>query len=630
MDKKAWIVVTLCVVGMVINGYFMATRPPVPVPVPPQPAASSTTESPAAATPGVPAVPGSDASATPGTTAPAPGPAVAEEKVELANDRAVYVLTSKGGGVEKATLLDTKDKVVLNGRGRAAVGALSNAPRTYEDLNYSVVEKSDQHVIFEAESPDKVLIRKEYSFSTGAGANDHLLKFKITLTNRTGAKLVRENWTLYTGAAAELRPDEIERPAFVWNEAGDAIALHTSHFRDGPNWLGWGGAILEEHRSLARARWAGVMSRFYTTLIATADDQPSRVWTERFLIDHSKDEFKANSKATTDHAIHGGMTLPPLEIEANASKTLEFRIYMGPKIYSELKAIDTADGNNERQFNKVMFYGNWFGWVSVLLVKALRMFHDWTGNWGVAIILLTVTVRSLLWPLQARSNAQMKKMGKLSPMMKELQEKYKDDPQKVNTEMMKLYREYGVNPVGGCLPLLVQFPIFIGFYTALRNGTELRGQPFVGWVQDLSLPDTVATIPFPFLGTLDINPLPLLMGITMFVQMKLTPQPATVDKMQQRIFMLMPFMFLFFCYTFASALALYWTFTNIFMIFQAQVTRIWQKEPVLEKKTLIEKPSRSSVSAHSSFGSGGGQKKDKPNTLRPGGGGTKSTRKPKP
>lgn len=619
MDRKAWIVVTLCVVGMIANMYYMANRPPAPVPTPPPPAATD------AGTPAAPAAVTAPGATTPGT-APAPVAAAPVEVIKTAQittPKARYEFTSKGGGISRVTLLDTKDKVVLNDRGKAAIGALGNAARSYSDLNYNLVEESPGKVVFEVETPEKVTIRKEYSVTTGEIASDHLLDLKITLTNRSGAKLSRDSWFLYTGAAAELRPDETERPAFIWNDAGDAEAIHTTHFRDGANWLGWGGPILEEHRTLSRTRWAGVMSRFYATVVSTKEDWGSRLWMERFLIDHSSDAFKDHGKAATDHAIHGGMSLPLVELEPDAAKTLEFRIYAGPKIYRDLNAIDKADGNNSRQMNQVMFYGNWFGWVSRLLISGLRVFHDWTGNWGVAIIMLTVAVRSLLWPLQARSNAQMKKMGKLSPMMKELQEKYKDDPQKVNVEMMKLYREYGVNPIGGCLPLLVQFPIFIGFYTALRYGTELRGQPFIWWVRDLSLPDTVAT--FNVLGwNLDLNPLPLLMGLTMFLQMKLTPQPATVDKMQQRIFMFMPFIFLFFCYTFASALALYWTFTNIFMIIQAQVTRIWAKEPVLERKTVVD----SRPASMSSMTAGNRQKKEKPTSMRPGGGGSKSTRKP--
>ncbi len=624
MDRKAWIVITLCVIGLVLNGYYMVTRPPAPAPQTPPAAASTPSPTPAATT--APGTLPDAAPAAPG--APATTPVTQNVEVKTARLKGAnveYEFSSLGGGIHRVILLDTKDRIVLNVLGKATIGALSNGARNYSDVNYELAEETPERVVFQAETPEKILIRKEYTFSKNTAGRDHLLDLKITITNRTGAKLVRDSWFLYTGAAAELRPGETERPAFIWNDAGDATAIHTSHFRDGPNWLGWGGPILEEHRTLARTRWAGVMSRFYSTVITTKEDSASRLWMERFLFEHKADASKGIEKSATDHAIHGGMSLPPVELEPDATRTLEYRIYNGPKIYRDLAAIDTADGNNSRQMNQVMFYGNWFGWVSRILINALRVFHDWTGNWGVAIIMLTVAVRSLLWPLQARSNAQMKKMGKLSPMVKELQEKYKDEPQKVQVEMMKLYKEYGVNPLGGCLPLLIQFPIFIGFFTVLKYATELRGEPFIWWVKDLSLPDTVATLNLG-LFNLHVNPLPLLMGLTMFLQMKLTPQPATVDKMQQRIFMVMPFLFLWFCYDFASALALYWTFTNIFMIFQAQLTRIWQKEPVLERKAVVDsKPS--SVMA---YGAANKPKKDKPNTLRPGGGGSKSTRKRNP
>ncbi|MDB4508487.1 membrane protein insertase YidC, partial [Akkermansiaceae bacterium] len=171
------------------------------------------------------------------------------------------------------------------------------------------------------------------------------------------------------------------------------------------------------------------------------------------------------------------------------------------------------------------------------------------------------------------------------PKMAELKAKYPDDPNKMNQEMMKLYREFGVNPMGGCVPMLFQIPVFFGFFTMLQYAVELRHKPFLGWVKDLSQPDTihVLELPFelPFLGaSLPINILPILMAVTMVLQMKMTPK--TGDKMQQRIFMFMPIIFFFFCYNFASALALYWTTQNIFSIAQ---TWLMQKMPEPELKT---------------------------------------------
>jgi YidC/Oxa1 family membrane protein insertase len=172
-------------------------------------------------------------------------------------------------------------------------------------------------------------------------------------------------------------------------------------------------------------------------------------------------------------------------------------------------------------------------------------------------------------------------MSKLTPKMKEIKEEYKDDPQKQNQEIMGLYKKYGVNPLGGCLPMFVQMPVFLGFYRMLSSAVELRHESFL-WVTDLSMPDTLFEIPglnIPF------NLLPLLMAVTMVIQMKVAPQSG--DATQRMIFMLMPVVFLVICYNFASALSLYWTTTNIFSIFQ---TLLMNKlpEPELKTKKLPE------------------------------------------
>ena len=248
---------------------------------------------------------------------------------------------------------------------------------------------------------------------------------------------------------------------------------------------------------------------------------------------------------------------------------------MGPKDNNMLREMGEKWGN-------IMNYG-WFSPISRLLNWVLHLIHHViakvsdTWSWGISIVLLTLCVRTAIWPLYNKSNRSMKRMAKLKPEMDKIKEKYPDDPTKMNQEVMKLYKKFGVNPIGGCLPMLLQIPIFFGFFRVLQNAAELRGQDFL-WVTDLSMPDTVTQW-----AGFDVNPLPIIMGITMFLQMKVTPQPATADKMQQRIFMLMPFMFLFFCYSFASALALYWTTQNIFSIFQTYIMKLYMPEPKLQK-----------------------------------------------
>jgi YidC/Oxa1 family membrane protein insertase len=204
----------------------------------------------------------------------------------------------------------------------------------------------------------------------------------------------------------------------------------------------------------------------------------------------------------------------------------------------------------------------------------MNVLKGWLGSYAWAIVVLTLIIKTVLWPMQNKATASMKRMSALQPLMTQLREKYKDDPARLNAEVMQLYKDYQVNPFGGCLPMLVQIPIFFGFYNMLGKAVELRNSSFL-WVQDLSQPDTVARLlNFP------INVLPLIMAVTMFVQMAI--QPKSGDPAQQRIFMFMPLIFIFFCYNFASALALYWTVQNLFSIVQLLATKN-QETPKLEK-----------------------------------------------
>jgi YidC/Oxa1 family membrane protein insertase len=206
----------------------------------------------------------------------------------------------------------------------------------------------------------------------------------------------------------------------------------------------------------------------------------------------------------------------------------------------------------------------------------MNLLHGWVHDYGFSIILLTACVKAVLWPLQNKANKSMRHMSALAPKMQALKEKYKDDPTKMNQEVMKLYKEHGVNPVGGCLPMMIQIPIFFGLFSMLGQAAELRNASFL-WVHDLSQPDTIGHIPglgFP------INILPLIMGATNVWLMRMTPK--TGDTTQQRVMMFMPLIFLFFCYNFAAALALYYTTQNLFTILQ-----LWHNQrqpvPVLEK-----------------------------------------------
>ena len=237
--------------------------------------------------------------------------------------------------------------------------------------------------------------------------------------------------------------------------------------------------------------------------------------------------------------------------------------YVGPKDYILLDKM----GQNQDQLMQFGF----FGAISKLLLLSMRAIHSIIPNWGWTIILLTIIIKLLMWPITQAQLRSSKKISNIQGPLKVIREKFKNNPQKLQTETMRLFKENRVNPAAGCLPIFIQIPIFIGLYYMLRTSSEIRFQSFL-WVKDLSISDTVATI-----GQFPINILPILMGITMFLQMKMTPTP-TMDGMQQKIIMWMPFIFLIFCYTFPAALVLYWTVQNLFTIFQQWLTRRYSKE----------------------------------------------------
>ena len=256
--------------------------------------------------------------------------------------------------------------------------------------------------------------------------------------------------------------------------------------------------------------------------------------------------------------LDGADTYVPLSVSAAAAfKSLgperEYTLYVGPKKQSILWDLGLRD---------VMDFGLW-RWLCYGMVWVLNLFHALIPNYGVAIILLTVLVRILFWPLTHKSTIGMRKMQEIQPLLKEIQAKYKGNPQRLQQETWQLYREHKVNPLSSCLPMLVQIPVFFALFVVLRGAVELRYAPFL-WIKDLSQPEALFASWFPFGG---LNILPILMAVTMALQSALTPSAG--DRSQQRMMMLfMPIMMLIMFYNFASALSLYWTLSQLISIGQ--------------------------------------------------------------
>jgi len=236
-------------------------------------------------------------------------------------------------------------------------------------------------------------------------------------------------------------------------------------------------------------------------------------------------------------------------------------LYMGPRDLNMLKVI-----------GKKLDLAIDFGWTDIIakpLLYLLNFFNQYMGNYGIAIILLTILIKILFWPLTHKSYKSMKEMQKIQPLMAKIREKYKDNREMMNKEMMSLYKTYKVNPMGGCLPMVIQIPVFFALFRILGNSIELRHAPFVLWINDLSAPDRLFHLPFtiPLMTPPSGIPvLTLLMGASMFIQQKMTPTPG--DPTQAKIMLLMPVIFTFMFINFPSGLVLYWLVNNVLSIGQ--------------------------------------------------------------
>ncbi|MBP7217587.1 MAG: membrane protein insertase YidC [Acinetobacter sp.] len=254
---------------------------------------------------------------------------------------------------------------------------------------------------------------------------------------------------------------------------------------------------------------------------------------------------KLESRQSADSMNIIGFTSPVINVPAGTSMEVDAQFYAGPKIQSELK--DLAVG-----LNQTVDYG-WLWPIAKLLFIGLQFFHNIVGNWGWSIILLTILVKLILWPLSSKSYRSMAKMRVIAPEMQRMKEEFGEDRMRFSQEMMALYKREQVNPLSGCLPLLLQMPIFLALYWVLMESVELRHAPWLGWIQDLSAMD-------PWFI------LPLLMGVTMFVQQMLNPQPT--DPMQAKVFKIMPIIFTVFMLFFPAGLVLYWIVNNTITIIQ--------------------------------------------------------------
>ena len=573
MDRTSWLAAGVCLLLLVlypqIVSYFYPPDPnAVKKKAEARPSASSTDASSAAATPApVPQLAAKESLAPGAVTRTTP-----EQTAVLENNAIRAVLTTWGGGVREIELkeheVEDQEKVFLNRGSPDSVFELRGWSSPGEDLPWAMEKADAQEVVFTAPArPDgTVMIRRTFRL-----AGDYLLSLDQQLENRAGAPVALPAYALAGGVGApiHLRKDEEAYVGTGWFTTDLSYTTHKLPEFLPSNFLflfpqqGKEKVASREDRSV---RWIAAKSQFFALVLTVKGDPAAGA--EARKVELSGETMRDGNGRVL--AVETWLKMPGFDLPPAGQATRSFTLYAGPKEDWRLRSLAANE-------DYVMEFG-WMGWVSRPLLAVMNWIHRWVGNYGWSIVILTILIKGVLWYPQAKANLSMKKMQLLAPKLKELQEKYKEEPTKLNTEMMKLYKDFGVNPLGGCLPLLIQMPVFLGFYYMLLSSVELRGQTFF-WIHDLSRPDTVFVI--PGLG-LPINPMPLIMTATMMWSMHITPQPQGVDNPAAKMMKWMPLLMLVFCYNFSSALSLYWTVQNLLSIVQLYYN-LKQPMPKLEK-----------------------------------------------
>ncbi len=498
------------------------------------------------------------------------------KRVTLENGYVKVTFTSRGGAIEKVELLkqfadtERKAKVVFNDNNQDSALALgvrnaltNKVEPVYSEFVASVDEKA-RTVTFTGKLPDGTRVLRRFTLNLGEkeGEEPYSVRFSTQVVPSAAGVAATRVW-LSTGCWNLTAGDTINQYISVLAHDGDDLTrVGTEVFKDSSGFFGLGShkAVAEQPAAAVGKpyQWVSSGNQFFASIVHV--DAASRGTRSEILarpVDFAKDVHGIQAFAYWESPVAG-----------DASITTEGNFFVGPKEYARVSAL--ADGQVAvLQFSKILGFIS-FGAICKLLLACLGGVHallTWTGgwSWGWAIVVLTVLIKLITWPLTAAQQRSALKMQQFAGPMKELREKYKDNSEKLNKEMMKLYQEHKINPFAGCLPILIQIPVFFGLYTAFQTTVELRLESFL-WIHDLAAPDTVYTI-----GGFGVNILPILMGITMWISMKMTPNPSA-DDTQKIIMYTMALVFPVICYSLPAALPLYMTVQNLLTILQAKMT----------------------------------------------------------
>lgn len=543
----------------------------------------------------------------------APQPQLAEERVEplpsavdkpeevqvvLENEDLIVSLSSYGGAITEIVLKQYPSEnphttanpspIVLNkvsDQPALALNRSTGAQFAPMARFYEVLTQTSSSVTFRAALPNGLVIERVYSLSNRGdadGPDSYVISHLTTLKNQSTVPLILDRAFLNIGTAAPTAADYM---GFNLNASyfdnGDYDNIPASKFAGG-------GFIFkkepkEKIEESGIIQWGAVKNQFFVTIFTPETPAEGIVARGiRFPLDPATGKVPTGITAALEFGIPA--------LQPGEEHVLSGGFYTGPKDIDRLSQL----GNHQEDVMQLgWFLGMFLGFISFvgrMLLTLMGGIHGFIGNWGFAIILTTLVIRLFLWPLTAKAARSSKRMQELQKPLQQIREKYQDNPQKLNQEMMKLWKKHKINPLSGCWPVLIQFPIFISFFNLLRNSSDLRFAEFL-WIHDLSMPDATIPVPggaaLPLIGSA-INILPFFWLVSMYFQMKMMPTPS-IDNAQAKIIKWMPFIFFPFTYYFSSGLVLYWTTTNCFSIFQQWITnRSRDEEDVAIEEEIAE------------------------------------------
>jgi len=482
-----------------------------------------------------------------------------ETITHLANDYIDVAFTDYGGAIKDVALrkypaeVDQPDPYVFNALHAHPMLALVDFPGLDDATHYTLVSHTEREIVFRAVLENRIEVTRRYVLepSDTKTGDPYQLRHETIFRNLTAETTPLPRLLLSLGTAAPVN----FRDFGIYLDTGYSDSSNVNFIAraklQGGSFFGFNRHDpLPFIETTAPIVWASVQNQFFTSIL-TPDEPGTGLITRRIELPPFPDSTIPNI------GIAGSAHFDVKPLAPNGETKLGMDFYVGPKEYKRLANSDVFKHDQD----KVMQFG-FFKFFSELLLRIMTWVDGWVHNWGFAIILTTLAIKTIFLPFSFAMARSARRMQKIQPLLQALREKYKGNPQKLNEGQLALFKEHKVNPLGGCLPMFIQLPFFFGFFAMLRSASELRLAPFL-WVHDLSAPDTIA-----HLGGFSINILPLLMGATMMSQMFLVPQPATMDKTQATMMRFMPLMYVVFCYNYSCALSLYSTINSLFTIGQ--------------------------------------------------------------